>query len=133
MAMLLKILLPYKVFSELDDITAIVAETTAGSLGILPQRLDFAAIIRPGILSYRIGDGDYQYLATAEGTLIKTGRQVYISVKNAIGNAPLGQLRDLVDKEMKAGKEEEAQVKTILAKLESGFIRNIEKMKRPYP
>ena len=48
----LKILLPFQVYAELEAVTRIVAETYQGSFGILPHRLDCAAALAPGILTY---------------------------------------------------------------------------------
>ena len=79
----LKILLPYKVFAEVKNVKAVTADTNAGSYGFLPQRLDCVAILVPGIFSYET-DGVH-YLAVDAGILIKTGSQILVSVRNAIG------------------------------------------------
>ena len=50
--MKLKVLLPYQVFTEIDNVSRIVAETPQGSYGLLPRRLDCVAVLEPGILTY---------------------------------------------------------------------------------
>ncbi len=126
----LKILLPFKVFAEIKNAKKIIIETSAGSMGLLPKRLDFTASIVPGILTYETEDGGINYVALDEGIIIKVGTDVLVSVRNAIGNAPLGKLRSLVEKEMMELDEKEINARSVMAKLESGFIRNIQKLRR---
>ncbi len=48
----LKILLPFRIFTEKTGVSRIVAETREGSFGLLPRRLDCVAALTPGILTY---------------------------------------------------------------------------------
>ncbi|HSZ24787.1 MAG TPA: F0F1 ATP synthase subunit epsilon [Cytophagaceae bacterium] len=126
----LKILLPYKVFLELENVSSIIAETDKGSFGILPQRLDGVAALIPGILSYRINNGEINYLAIDEGILIKKGSEVFLSVRNAIGGKSLGKLHESVEKEFKNLDEKEKNIRSTLTKLEIGFMHTFEKIRR---
>jgi len=81
--MTMKILIPFQVFEERTDVTNIVAETSAGSFGILPRRLDCVASIVPGILIYETVGGQEKYAALDEGVLVKTGYEVFLSVRRA--------------------------------------------------
>ena len=126
----LKILLPFKVFAEIKNVKRIVVETSAGSYGLLPQRLDFTASIVPGILTYETTSEGVKYVALDQGIIIKAGTDVLVSVRNAIGDAPLGKLRSMVEKEMMELDEKEINTRSVMAKLESGFIRNIQKLRR---
>jgi F-type H+-transporting ATPase subunit epsilon len=121
--MVLKVLLPYRVFVEKRSVTRIVVETCAGSFGLLPHRLDCTAALAPGILVYHTRDAGEAYLAVDQGVLIKTGPQVVISVRNAIGGQDLGQLRTAVENEFLNLDERERSVRSALAKLETGFMR----------
>ena len=125
----LKILLPYGVFADIKNVKKVVVETTAGSYGMLPQRLDCTAALVPGILSYETDSEGEKHIAVNEGILIKTGAQVSVSVRHAIGNAPLGKLKALVEKEMLELDELEVNARTVMAKLETGFLRNFQKLR----
>lgn len=126
----LKILLPFQVFAEKTSISRIVAETTIGSFGILPQRLDCVAILVAGILVYETVSEGEVYLAVDQGVLIKTGFDVLISVRNAIAGTDLADLRDTVRDEFLNRDEQEIQVRSVLAKLESGFTRRFVEFHR---
>ena len=118
----LKVLLPFQVFADKTGVSSIVAESSDGSFGLLPHRLDCVAALAPGILSYETeGEGDV-YVAVDEGVLVKTGLDVLISVRRALSGSDLGQLRDLVDREFKTLDEREQSTRSIMAKLESGLL-----------
>jgi len=121
--MRLKILLPFQVFAELEAVTRIVAETHQGSFGILPRRLDCAAALAPGILTYETAETGEVYLAVDQGILVKTGADVFVSVRNVIGGIELEQLREAVEREFLEFDEREKSVRSVMAKLETGFVR----------
>jgi len=123
----LKILLPYKIFSENDNVKRIVAETNQGSYGFLPQRLDCVASLIPGIFEYETETQGIIYLAIDEGVLIKTGRDVLVSVRNAIGGTDLGKLHEAVEKEFLSLDEKEKNVNTVMKKMSSSLIQSLEK------
>ena len=126
----LKILLPYQVFAEKKDVKRIVAETPQGSFGILPQRLDCTAALAPGILTYETETEGEIFIAIDEGILVKAGNDVSISVRNAIGGASLGQLNEAVNREFLSIDEREKNVRSVMAKLEIGFIRRLEELRQ---
>jgi len=121
--MKLKILLPASVFLEEQEVTRMLVETSGGSLGIWPRRLDCVAVLVPGILCYEIRSKGEVFVATREGVLVKTGSSVTVSVRQAVGGASLGRLRETIEKEFMMLDEQERQIRSVLAKLESGFIR----------
>ncbi len=121
----LKILLPYKVFAEVKNVKAVTADTNAGSYGFLPQRLDCVAILVPGIFSYET-DGVH-YLAVDDGILIKTGSQILVSVRNAIGGVDLGKLGEAVNNEFLKVDDSEKNIRYVVEKLEGGLMNSLKK------
>jgi F-type H+-transporting ATPase subunit epsilon len=121
----LKILLPFQVFADQAGVSRIVAETREGAFGLLPRRLDCVAALTPGILIYECAGRGEVYLAVDEGVLVKTGPDVLVSVRRAIGGKDLGQLRDAVEEEFLILDEHEQNVRSMLAKMESDLIRRM--------
>jgi len=121
----LKILLPYRVFAEQTGVLRMVAETSTGSFGLLPHRLDCVAAIVPGILVFETEAEGETCIAVDEGVLVKSGTDVLVSVRNAIGGADLGKLREMVEQEFLNLDEQEKSVRSVLAKLESGLVRRL--------
>lgn len=121
--MKLKVLLPFRVFTEKERVKRIVAESRTGSFGLMPRRLDCVAALAPGILVFETEADGEVYIAVDEGILVKSGADVLVSVRNAIGGTDLDKLREAVEEEFMNLGEQEKSVRSVLAKLESGFVR----------
>jgi F-type H+-transporting ATPase subunit epsilon len=123
--MTLKVLLPFQIFAEKTGVTRIVAETHEGSFGLLPHRLDCVAALVPGILTYETEADGEVFVAVDEGVLVKTGPDVLVSVRRALGGQDLAQLHAAVTKEFLTLDEHEQSVRTVMAKIETGFLRRL--------
>ncbi|HQZ67551.1 MAG TPA: F0F1 ATP synthase subunit epsilon [Planctomycetaceae bacterium] len=121
----LKILLPFQVFAEKTGVLRVVADTRRGSFGLLPHRLDCVAALSPGILVYETAAEGEVYIAVDEGVLVKTGLDVFVSVRNAIRGTDLSQLHAAVEREFLNLNERERNVRSVMAKMESGFIHRL--------
>jgi len=121
----LKVLLPFRIFAEKKGVSRIIAETRDGSFGLLPHRLDCVAALAPGILIYETENEGEVYIAVDEGVMVKTGLDVLVSVRNAIGGKDLGQLHDAVKREFMKLNEREQNVRSVMDKMESDFIRRL--------
>ena len=121
----LKILLPFEIFAEHTGVSRIVAETREGSFGLLPHRLDCVAALAAGILIYEIAGQGEVYVAVDQGVLVKTGPEVLVSVRRALGGTDLGRLRDAVAQEFLTLNEQEQSVRSVMAKLETGLVRRL--------
>ena len=126
----LKILLPFEIFADKAGVSRIVAETREGSFGLLPHRLDCVAALAPGILTYENSAEGEVYLAVDEGVLVKTGLEVLVSVRNAIGGTDLGQLRQAVEREFLNLSQREQTVRSVMAKMESDLISRLAEFQR---
>jgi F-type H+-transporting ATPase subunit epsilon len=129
----LKISLPFRVFLNLRNVRRIVVETSAGSYGFLPHRLDCVAALVPGIFTYETDAGAIHYVAIDEGVLTKAGADVSVSVRNAIGGADLGKLRKSVEKEFMQQDAQEQAVRSVIKKMETSFIYRLEKLRQVSP
>jgi F-type H+-transporting ATPase subunit epsilon len=121
----LKILLPFQIFAEKAGVSRIVAETREGSFGLLPHRLDCVAALTPGILTYELEGQGEVYVAVDQGVLVKTGPNVLVSVRRALGGTDLGHLRDAVAQEFLTLDEQEQSVRSVMTKLETGLVRRL--------
>ena len=121
----LKVLLPFQVFADKTGVSRIVAETCDGSFGLLPHRLDCVAALTPGILTYETTSEGEVFVAVDEGVLVKTGPDVLVSVRRAMGGTDLGQLREAVEREFLTLDEHEQSVRSVLAKMEGDLIRRM--------
>lgn len=123
----LKILLPFQVLADIHNVRRMVVETTGGSYGILPQRLDFTAAILPGILEYETDDGEV-FVAVDGGVMVKAGKDVLVSVRRAVAGEDLTALQTLVEEEFLVLDESEQHVRTVVAKLEVSFLSHFRNL-----
>jgi len=121
----LKLLLPFRVFADETGVSRIVAETLKGSFGLLPHRLDCVAALAPGILVYETEAEGEVFVAVDEGVLVKSHLDVLVSVRNAIAGTDLGALLEAVEREFVTLSEREQSVRSVLARMESGFISRL--------
>lgn len=128
--MTLKILLPFQVFADKTGVSRIVAETLDGSFGLMPQRLDCVAALTPGILIYESETDGEVCIAVDEGVFVKTGLDVLVSARRALGGPDLDQLRDSVEREFRTLDGEEQSLRSVMTKLESGFLRRFGTLRR---
>jgi F-type H+-transporting ATPase subunit epsilon len=126
--MTLKVLLPFQIFAEITGVSRLVAETREGSFGLLPHRLDCVAALGPGILTYETESDGEVYIAVDHGVLVKAGQEVLVSVRRALAGTDLGRLRDSVEQEFMALDESEKSVRSVMAKLEAGFLHRLARL-----
>jgi F-type H+-transporting ATPase subunit epsilon len=124
----LRILLPFKIFARLENVSRIIAETLEGSFGLLPHRLDCVAALVPGILSYATPDSGTTYLAIDRGVLVKRGDDVCISVRRAIRGAGLSELHQAVVRDYLTLDAQEREMRSVVSKMESGLIGRIAEL-----
>jgi F-type H+-transporting ATPase subunit epsilon len=118
----LKVLLPFQVFAEISGVTRIIAESIQGSFGLLPNRLDCAAALVPGILVYETPAGGTVYLAVDDGVLVKTGADVLVSVRRAVGGADLSALHQAVKQQFSVLDAQQRAVRAAVSKMEGGLV-----------
>jgi F-type H+-transporting ATPase subunit epsilon len=121
--MRLRVLLPNQIFADKADVLSIVAENDQGAFGILPQRLDCATALVPGILTYVTKQDGTVYVAVDEGVLVKAGADVLLSVRHAVGGKDLAGLHDAVKLQFLTFDDAQRQVKNAVEKMEGGLLR----------
>jgi F-type H+-transporting ATPase subunit epsilon len=128
--MRLKILLPFRIFGDAEDVLRLVVQTPDGALGILPNRRDCVAALTPGLLFYETAARGEVYVAVDEGVLVKSGAEVLVSVARAIAGNDLTELRSAVTREFQTQDEDERGARAIVAKLEAGFLTRVAGLQR---
>lgn len=121
--MSLRVSLPHRELATHADVVRIVAETATGSYGLLPHRLDVVMVLVPGVLTIETASLGELYVAVDEGTLVKVGADVLISVRRAREGTELDTLRDAVRDEYLAERTEAHDIRAVMSKLETGFLK----------
>ena len=114
-----------------DAVSKVVAEGPDGAFGLLPRHIDFVSKLLPGIVFYRSSDGQDHVVAINEGTLVKTGKLVLISTRDAIAGDDVDALEDQVTNSFLKIDDHERTARTALARLEAGMIRHFLDLEKP--
>jgi F-type H+-transporting ATPase subunit epsilon len=130
MTMRLKVLLPTQILVD-EAVRKVVAEGENGSFCLLPRHVDFVAALVPGLLAFVPADGEEVFLATDEGTLVKCGAEVLVSVRNAVLGADLGTLKATVAGQFLRLDERERLARSALARLEASVVRRFMEFEKP--
>ena len=123
-------MLPSEVFASEHDVSRVVAETSAGSYGLLPHRLDCVAVLVPGVLVFSTVTGEEVFIAVDEGVLVKTGLDVVVAVRRAVRGVDLATLRELVTRQFIHQDAEGLQLRSAMARAESGFMRGLARYEK---
>lgn len=125
----LRILLPAQVLIE-EEVAKVTAEAPNGYFCLLPRHIDMVAALVPGIFSFETSGGRETFLAVDEGILVKYGREVTLSVRNAVEGPELGKLQRTVKERFQVLGEREKTARTAVAKIEAGFVRRFLEIQR---
>jgi F-type H+-transporting ATPase subunit epsilon len=121
-AMRLQVLLPNSVLLN-KEVTKITAEAETGSFTLLPRHVDYVMALVPGLLTFASPDAGEEYVAIAEGILVKVGPEVRVSTRNAIYGVDLGMLHATIEEEFEHLDESERRMRSALVGLEMDLVR----------
>lgn len=122
--MTLKVLLPTEVLLE-QEVTRIKAEAENGWFGMLPRHIDFVTALVPGVMRFQAPGKPEEYLAIDRGILVKCGREVSVSTRNAVRGTDLSRLKADVEQQFLAVEEREKSARAFEAKLETDLVRHL--------
>ena len=122
--MKLRVWLPAEVFLE-QEVARIKGEADNGWFGLLEKHVDFVTALVPGILTLQARGEPEEYLAVDHGILVKCGREVSVSTRNAVRGTNLEQLRRDVETQFRERAEREKKARTYEAKLEADLVRRL--------
>ena len=119
--MKLKILLPTEILVD-EEVRKVGVEAADGALTLLERHIEIATALVPGVLSFELTGGGEEFVAVAEGVLVKCADEVLVSVRNAVRGAELGELRRRVEEEFQKLDEREESARVALNKIEATFV-----------
>jgi F-type H+-transporting ATPase subunit epsilon len=120
--MRLKVLLPTEVLLD-AEVSKVIAEAENGVFCLLPRHIDFVTALVPGLLSFTRSEEDEEFLAVADGMLVKCGDEVLVSTRTAVYGPELGVLRQTVEEQFRHLDEQEKQARAAAARLEADLVR----------
>jgi F-type H+-transporting ATPase subunit epsilon len=127
--MKLTVWLPHEKLFE-EEVDRIKAEAENGWFGMLPKHVDFVTALVPGVMTFETADNVEHFLAVDHGILVKCGRSVSISTRNAVRGSNLEQLKDDVEVQFRARDERDRAMHAYELKLEADLVRHLLEAER---
>ena len=121
--MSVSIFLPTDVFLEKDGIRKVITEGMEGWFTLLPEHIDYVAILTPSILTLEDHNRDTHYFAVDHGTLVKRGKQVSISTRRAIRGKNLDSLATAMD-------DLEKKARSVLVGMEHSIMQRFAELNK---
>jgi F-type H+-transporting ATPase subunit epsilon len=84
----------------------------------------------PGILAYKTASADTIYVAVDQGILVKTGADVLVSVRRAVGGADLTALHQMVMRQFAVVDSEERDLRAAVSKMEGSLVGRLATFSR---
>ena len=107
-----------------QPVRKIMAEGDGGGFCLLPNHVDYVAVLPAGLLIFETSTGEEHCLAIDEGILVKQGAAVWVSVRNAVRGDNLNDLQQAVQAQFTQLDEQEERARSMLARLESSIVRD---------
>lgn len=115
---------------RIDDVTSLVAEDETGSFGILAGHAPFLAVLEPGLVRLRRGDGEGLFLAVPGGLLrVVADRVVLVARRCFRGRDPHEVARRLAE-ELARKAPARAERRRRLERLEAEMLRRLVELER---
>lgn len=107
-----------------EDVDEIIADGVDGSFALLPNHVDFAAVLASGLITIVRRDNE-EYAAVDRGVLTKVGQKVAIATPRAVVGRPLGELREAAEREFVSEEQHERRVLSTMTKIQTDMARKI--------
>lgn len=126
--MRLKILLPAKKLFD-GEVDKITAEGEDGSFCLEEKHVDWVSPVVTGIVSCEQSGSDH-FIAVDRGIIVKQGKNVLLSVRDAVKSDDLASLEETLQEHFEKLTEKEKSARSALAKLEADFARRFIEMEK---
>lgn len=104
------------------EVSKVIAESVHGSFCIEPRHADYVAPLLPGIVLALDAESRETALGVDRGLLVKIGDEVRIAVRDAIVDAPLGELRRAAIARSRRRRASEAETREAVESLEASLV-----------
>ena len=115
---------------QIDGVTSFVGEDSSGSFGILAghDRLITALVI--GLARFRVGDGDWQYLAVPGGILYFQDNVLTLSTRHYLLDNDYNRISQALQQQLLAEEEQLHAMKSSLHRMEEEVLRRMWELGR---
>jgi F-type H+-transporting ATPase subunit epsilon len=115
---------------EIDGVTSFVGEDASGSFGILAGHARLMTTLVIGLARYRVGDGDWQYLALPGAVLYFDRDLLTLCTRHYLQDADYTRISNALQQELLAEEETLHSVKESLQRMEEDVLKRLWQISR---
>lgn len=119
-----EILVPDGVVSR-ERIASLEAEDASGRFGIWPHHEPFFTVLAPGVLVYRLANGQEQYAAVDGGVLLVEHGRASIVSREALTSSRLDDVAGKARELLAARRDQEHSTSSAFAELEAALAKQV--------
>lgn len=116
--------------NSFDNVTSFVGEDASGSFGILPGHSRMMTALVAGLVSFRIGEEEWHYLALPGGILSGGGDRLTLCTRRYLHDTELLRMGELLAELQRADREALGGIRESLRRLEEEMFRRLRDMER---
>lgn len=116
---------------RIENVTAFVGEDASGSFGILAGHARFLTVLLFGLARYRVGDGDWHYLALPGGALYFTDNTLYLSTRRYLTGDNYENISARLETQLVEEEQRLRATKENLRRMEEELLRSLWRMEHP--
>ena len=115
---------------EIDGVSSFVGVDASGSFGILAGHARLMTTLVIGLARYRVGDGDWQYLALPGAVMYFDRNLLTLSTRHYLQDSDYTRISNALQQELLAEEEMLRSVKESLQRMEEDVLKRLWKISR---
>ena len=115
---------------RIEGLTSFVGEDASGSFGILPGHAWMMTALVIGLARFRIGNGEWHYLALPGGILAATGSEVTVCTRRYLHDTDFSRMGALLAELRRAEDEMLGGIRESLHRMEKEMLRRLREIER---
>jgi F-type H+-transporting ATPase subunit epsilon len=117
-------------YERIDGVTSFVGQDPSGKFGILPGHARMMTSLLFGLARYRVGEGEWRYLALPGALLYFVGNELYLNTRRYMIDADYERISVALEAELRAEEEKLRGMKESLHRMEAEMLKRLEQMER---
>ena len=119
-----------KHYERIEGVTSFVGEDASGRFGLLAGHERMMTSLTFGLMRYRVGAGDWEYVAVPGGILYFIDNELYLSARSYYRDSDYRRITAVLGDQLQAEEETLQTIKQSLHRMEEEMLKRLSRMGR---
>jgi F-type H+-transporting ATPase subunit epsilon len=120
-------------YERIGNATSFVGEDASGSFGLRAGHSRFMTVLTFGLARFRMGRGEWEFLALPGGLVYFTGNQLYLNTRRYLRGQDSERIRAALEQQFAVEESELRAMKQSLQRLEQEMLKRLLEIQRGRP